>query len=66
MARVAVRKVDLNRVLKALKDDGQTVGRVIVKPSGEVEILTGKPEATLTALEKSRAERDRRAFARIE
>lgn len=63
MSRVpTVRKADLDRVLKALRDDGQTVGRVEVEPGGKVVILTGKPDTTLTALELARARRgDREA-----
>lgn len=60
MARVAtVRKADLDRVLKALRDDGQTVGRIEVEPGGKVVILTGQPEATLTPLERWRVENGR-------
>lgn len=62
MSRVAtVRKADLDRVLKALRDDGQTVGRVEIEPSGKVVILPGAPEGALTPLEKWRAQRDRDA-----
>ncbi|MFI4936001.1 MAG: hypothetical protein ACHP7N_15390 [Caulobacterales bacterium] len=49
MSRVpTVRKADLDRVLKALMDAGETIDRVEVKPSGEVVILTGKQSAPLT------------------
>lgn len=59
MSRVAtVRKADLDRVLKALRDAGQTVGKVLVRP-GEVEILPGSPEAALTPLEQWRVEHGR-------
>jgi hypothetical protein len=57
----SVRKADLDRVLKALADAGETVGRVEVEPGGKVTILTGKPAATLTPLEQARARRAARA-----
>ncbi len=61
MTRAAtVRKADIARVIQALKDAGQAVGRVIVRPGGEVEItpaLTAALGAPLTPLEKARAER---------
>ena len=57
----AVRKADLDRVLKALADAGKEIGRVEVEPGGKVTILTGKPEATLTPLEQARVRRAERA-----
>jgi hypothetical protein len=59
--RPAVRKADLDRVLKALADAGETVGRVEVEPGGKVTILTGTPAATLTPLQQARARRAERA-----
>lgn len=62
MSRVArVTKADVARVCAGLKAVGETIGRVEMRPNGEVIILTGKPEATLSPLERARAERDRRA-----
>lgn len=63
MPRVpTVRKADLDRVLKALADAGQPVAGVVVKPGGEVHILTGEPaKPSLSALdgwrEKQRGDR---------
>jgi len=60
MPRVpTVRKADLDRVLQALRADGQTIGRVEIEPGGKVTILLGKPEATLTPLERGRLEREK-------
>lgn len=33
-----IRKADLDRVLKAIKDAGQEVGSIVVRPGGVVEI----------------------------
>lgn len=53
MSRVpTVRKADLDRVLKALKDAGLTCGAVLVRPGGEVVITpapAGEAPPTLTA-----------------
>lgn len=64
MTRVAtVRKADLDRVIRALKDAGQMVGRVEIRPGGIVEItpaLTGVAPEPLTPLEQFRVDRARR------
>jgi hypothetical protein len=52
-----VRKADLDRVLKALRDDGQSVGRVEVEPGGKITIFTGEAAEPLTALQQARAAR---------
>ncbi len=64
MSRVhRVTKAEIARAVAGLKAAGESVGRVEIEPGGKVVILTGKPEATLTPLERARAERDRRAAA---
>jgi len=60
MSRATIRKADLDRVLKALRDDGQAIGRVEVEPGGKVTIWVGAAAASLTPLERARAERDAR------
>lgn len=59
-----VRKADLDRALKALKDAGESIGRIEVEPGGKVTILTGAPAATLTPLQQARARRAERAAER--
>lgn len=54
------RKVDLDRTIRALKDAGETIGRVEVE-AGRVTILTGSEAVTLTPLEQFKAERAKRA-----
>lgn len=51
MTRVAtVRKADLDRVFRAIRDDGQRVARVEVRPGGIVEIIAGLTSAAPNAL----------------
>ena len=62
MSRVhRVSKAEIERVVDALQARGVSVGRVVLEPGGNVIILPGKPEATMSPLERARAERDRRA-----
>lgn len=66
MSRVpTVRKADLDRVLKALRDDGLAPGRIVVRPGGEVEITPALTVASAMpqagSLDERRARRAERA-----
>lgn len=62
--RQTVKASDLDRVLKALAKAGKDVSRIIIRPSGEVEItpaLTGgAPAVQLDELAEWRGRRDGR------
>jgi hypothetical protein len=48
---VAVRKADLDRVLKALRDAGQAIRYVELRPDGHVIIVPMEKEAMLPMVE---------------
>jgi hypothetical protein len=54
-------KAKIARIVSGLKAAGETIGRGEIKANGDVFILTGAPEATLTPLERFEAEKRRRA-----
>jgi hypothetical protein len=65
----AIRKADLDRVLKAIADAGQIVARVEIRPGGQIDIipaLTSDISASqLDELEAWRAKRGGRAAQRV-
>lgn len=69
MSRVpTVRQVDLNRILRALKDNDLIAGRIEVRPGGEVIIIPASSSTQVSGpadeLERWRQERARRAAQR--
>ncbi len=60
---VPFRQIDVKRAVAGAQAAGVVIGAVEITKDGTIRILTGKPEATLTPLERARAERDRRAAA---
>lgn len=58
---VSFRQIDVKRAVQGAQAAGLAIGAVEITSDGTIRILTGKPEATLTPLERARAERDRRA-----
>lgn len=61
MKRATIRKTDMDRVLQAVKDAGEEIGGVEMKPDGTVVVLTGRAGAALTPLQQWRADRERGA-----